>query len=181
MNKYLIPNMGIIQMGIRRQSREVAVQALYMFEFHSPWSESKISELFENYKIPETCHAFSDSLIRGALVELESIDRIISESSSNWPLARMARVDRAILRVAVFELFYLGDIPHNVTINEAIEIAKRFSSDDAPMFINGVLDRIAKTHVFSDKFNVKDIDDKKSRIDRNNTEENESVPSKAAG
>jgi N utilization substance protein B len=174
--------MGIIQMGIRRQSREVAVQALYMFEFHSPWSGDKILELFEHYKVSETCHAFSESLIRGAIVELESIDRIISQSSANWPLARMARVDRAILRVAVFELFYLGDIPHNVTINEAIEIAKKYSSDDAPMFINGVLDRIAKTHVFTDKVNVKDIDDEKSRMNRETSRnEKDSVPAKIIG
>lgn len=152
-------------MGIRRQAREVAVQALYMSEFRSgsnienDLSEKLLQDFYVQFGVVDACRDFSSTLILGTLAHLKKIDSIISSSSLNWPLVRMARVDRALLRVAVYELFYLGDIPHNVTINEAIEIAKKYSSEDAPMFINGVLDRIARTHTFHDVPNVMDFDD----------------------
>jgi transcription antitermination factor NusB len=87
---------------------------------------------------------FALTLIRGVTAHLEEIDRLISGASTHWSIARMARVDRNLLRLAAFELQFLLEIPPNVAINEAIEIAKLYGSDESPNFINGVLDHIAK-------------------------------------
>lgn len=86
---------------------------------------------------------FAKILIDGVRAHLSSIDAAITVASRNWTVSRMARVDRNILRIGTFEINYLSDVPPNVSINEAIEIAKRFGTDDSPMFINGVLDRVA--------------------------------------
>lgn len=151
MDKCRIPNIGVIEMGIRRQAREIAVQALYMLEFHDSISKdekldsSKLNDIFDYFESPSPCQHFAEILIKGVCSKQEIIDKIISASSQNWSLVRMARVDRALLRVATFELQYLNEIPRSVTINEAIEISKRYSSDDSPMFINGILDRIASS------------------------------------
>ncbi|RIL11460.1 MAG: transcription antitermination factor NusB [Proteobacteria bacterium] len=87
---------------------------------------------------------FSRKLILGALENIEAIDQQISSASTHWSLGRMSRVDRNILRLATYELAFLEEIPYNVSINEAIEIAKLYGSDDSSMFINGVLDNTAK-------------------------------------
>lgn len=92
--------------------------------------------------VPE-CRLFTERLVFGVGLELEQLDQKISEVSLNWSISRMLRVDRNILRMAVFEMLHCEDIPAKVSINEAIEIAKRFGSEESPTFINGVLDRIA--------------------------------------
>ena len=76
----------------------------------------------------------------------DQIDALINGASENWRISRMATVDRNILRFSVYELVYLDDIPPSVTINEAVEIAKRYGSEDSPSFVNGILDKIARTH-----------------------------------
>jgi N utilization substance protein B len=88
--------------------------------------------------------AFAALLMRGASEHLAEIDASIEAASAHWTIQRMSRVDRNILRVAAFELKFLPDVPPNVIINEAIEIAKTFGSDESPNFINGVLDQISK-------------------------------------
>ena len=94
---------------------------------------------------PEVRH-FAERLVCGVAEHLEGIDREIHSYSTNWALDRMARVDLAILRLAAFELIYCHDVPHNVVINEAIELSKRFGTEESPSFINGVLDHLAKQH-----------------------------------
>ena len=94
---------------------------------------------------PEVRH-FAERLVCGVAENLERIDREISSYSTNWALDRMARVDLAILRLAAFELIYCPDVPHNVVINEAIEIGKRFGTEETPSFINGVLDHLSQQH-----------------------------------
>jgi N utilization substance protein B len=89
---------------------------------------------------------FAELLVCGVAENLESIDKEINSYSTNWALDRMARVDLALLRLAAFELIYCLDVPHNVVINEAIEIGKRFGTEETPAFINGVLDHLAKQH-----------------------------------
>ena len=78
---------------------------------------------------------------------MERIDKVIAETSENWSLERISVIDRTILRFAVYELLYCDDIPHSVSINEAIELAKKYSGDESGKFINGILDRIATEHV----------------------------------
>ena len=94
---------------------------------------------------PEIRH-FAELLVCGVAEKLERIDQELSSYSTNWALDRMARVDLAILRLATFELLYSPDVPHNVVINEAIELGKRFGTEESPAFINGVLDHIAQQH-----------------------------------
>jgi len=99
------------------------------------WADKK-----ENREIRE----FAEELVKGTLGKLEDIDALIEKLAENWILGRMAAVDRNILRLAAFEILYRKDIPPAVTINEALEIAKKYSSSESAPFLNGVLDRLAK-------------------------------------
>lgn len=94
---------------------------------------------------PEVRH-FAESLVCGVAEHLERIDGELNAYSTNWALDRMARVDLALLRLAAYELLYCPDVPHNVVINEAIEIGKRFGTEETPAFINGILDHLAQRH-----------------------------------
>lgn len=143
-------------MGSRRQAREFALQALYQCDALNQWDQSAIELYFSAFhagdlevedeedsvrlqKVAE----FSRSLLSGVVSNIEAIDNQIASASEHWSLSRMARVDRNILRLGTYELNFLSDVPVSVSINEAIEVAKRYGSDDSPMFINGVLDKIA--------------------------------------
>lgn len=105
--------------------------------------DEAITDFWRSFKTDSDVKTFFTILVVGTFQHLNEIDRIINDISENWKLDRMAVVDRNIIRCAVFELLYLSDIPPNVTINEAIEIAKRYGTADSPGFINGILDRIA--------------------------------------
>lgn len=129
-------------MGARRLGRELALQALYALDMN-PMDVTKALRLFwDEHPAPNDSRTFADRLVGGVYAHRSEIDRRIEEKSRNWALSRMAKVDVNILRLAVFELLYVSDIPRNVTINEAIEIAKRFGSEDSPAFVNGILDEI---------------------------------------
>ncbi len=134
----------------RRQAREAAIQALYMCDALGDWSAQCIDLFVSQFCVAEEGETsnsdsieFARLLIDGAIANLSTIDDDIGASSLHWSVARMSRVDRSILRCAAYEIGFRADIPVNVTINEAIEIAKRFSGDESPMFINGVLDKLA--------------------------------------
>lgn len=130
----------------RRTARECALQLLFQYDFTQKIPDRKELEEFWAMRMePEDIRSFAEDILYGTLKHLEEIDRIISTVSEHWTVERMASVDRNILRLATYELLYRPDIPAPVTINEAIEIAKRYSSEDSPSFINGILDRIAKT------------------------------------
>jgi len=105
--------------------------------------DEAIADFWRSFKTDSDVKSFFSVLVIGAFQHLDEIDRIINDISRNWKLDRMAVVDRNIIRCAVFELLYLSDIPPTVTINEAIEIAKRYGTEDSPGFVNGILDRIA--------------------------------------
>jgi N utilization substance protein B len=144
-------------MGNRRQGREMALQTLYGIEFGKrDWSDaiadmkeragegpSEDEDLMELIRGDGDAQAFAEVLVSGVVAHREDIDSLLEETSTNWKVARMARVDRNILRLATYELRYCEDIPARVTINEAIEIAKRYGEKDSNAFINGILDRIA--------------------------------------
>ena len=134
-------------MGVRRQAREIAVQILYSLEFREDCESSidifqlpEVEPLFQS--ISPGVKAYASILVSGVISQRLNLDRYLSLSSLNWSLYRMARVDRAILRVGVYEILAVSDVPPYVAINEALEVAKVFSSDEAPMYINGVLDRV---------------------------------------
>jgi N utilization substance protein B len=129
-------------MSVRRRAREIALQVLYQLDI-DPQDPKKVVALhWENFQPSEQAREFCLRLAEGVLQNRKDIDRLIEENSENWTLKRMAVVDRNILRLATFELRYCPDIPFKVTLNEAIELAKKFGTDDSGAFINGILDKI---------------------------------------
>ncbi len=132
-------------MGVRRQAREGALQALFMCDFTNSWTEEAIRFCFEHFGVASTAQGFATKICDGVIENLAAIDSRLTCASENWSLSRMGRVDRAILRLATFEIVFLDEVPINVAINEAIEVAKRFGAEESPVFINGVLDKVAST------------------------------------
>lgn len=130
-------------MGLRRLGRELAVQMLYAIDVNPSEEFPSIPQVSEGSEIPYESRDFAEELVRGVGEHRLRIDGIISGKSKNWALERMSRVDLCILRMAIFELLFRADIPRNVTINEAIEVAKKFGTKDSPAFINGILDEVA--------------------------------------
>jgi transcription antitermination protein NusB len=136
-------------MGARRTGRERALQALYQLEMGSLEPEAALEVAWAsapeegNAKAQADGRVFALELVQGVGEHQEEIDRLIEEHSHNWRLDRMAKVDRSVLRVAVYELKFRDDIPRKVTLNEAVELGKRFGTEESSAFINGVLDRIA--------------------------------------
>ena len=130
-------------MGTRRQARESALQMLYQFELSGGDPEVLLGSEVMDGLSPEV-RDFAIDLVKGVRENLAEIDGLIQSHSTNWKLTRMAAVDKNILRVAVFELKNRSDIPMKVTINEAVEIAKKFGSTESGAFVNGILDNIAQ-------------------------------------
>ncbi|MFH1825396.1 MAG: transcription antitermination factor NusB [Candidatus Firestonebacteria bacterium] len=131
-------------MGERRKARELALQMLFQIDFGGILLDDVVKSFLEELNENESVKDFALSLVRGALENLDSIDDLIKERLQNWEFNRIANVDKNILRLAVYELLYREDIPVAVTINEAIEIAKEYSSHESGKFINGILDKIRK-------------------------------------
>ncbi|MBN20913.1 MAG: transcription antitermination factor NusB [Bdellovibrionaceae bacterium] len=132
----------------RRRSREVAFQYLY-HQGAQPVSmgPSLIEELhsyYDHFEVPEELRSFASELIVGSLQNLEAIDSKITTLAKNWRIDRIAEVDRCLLRLSLYEIDYLDDIPTSVTMDEAIEIAKQFGTAESPSFINGILDAASK-------------------------------------
>jgi len=147
-------------MKSRRRAREAALQALYQCDTLDDWSQPAMELYFRVYQPEALASAdsaeqenlsFARELASGAAAHLAEIDEHLSASSTRWSVGRMCRVDRNILRLAAFEIAYHPEIPASVTINEAIEIAKRYGSEDSPTFINGVLDNLAGAWAGPDK------------------------------
>jgi transcription antitermination factor NusB len=129
----------------RTRGRELALQLLYMVDARGDEALLGLDDFLRQEAPDETeAHAFARQLLSGTLDHQEEIDKAISAAAQNWNLRRMALVDRNILRMAVYEMLYLKDIPAKVSINEAIEMGKRFSTQQSGAFINGILDRIRR-------------------------------------
>jgi len=132
-------------MGTRRKSRELAVQMLFQSDMGKQDAE-QVRKTFwsERKEMDESVRGFADDLFRVATQRRAEIDEVIEKHAANWKIDRMAAVDRNVLRAAVAEMIGVGQTPAPIVINEAIEIARKFSSPEAINFINGVLDSIAK-------------------------------------
>jgi N utilization substance protein B len=129
-------------MGQRHHAREIALQVLYQIEMTGLSPEESLS-LYYTYLGPsETPQAFTEVLVQGVQTNLFEIDLYIASASEHWRLDRMSIVDRNILRIAIYEMLFCEDVPPKVSINEAIDLGKRFGSEDSGPFINGVLDHI---------------------------------------
>jgi N utilization substance protein B len=126
----------------RRSARESALEVLYRFDLGSEDIKKSCAEVLRKRKFTPSGKDFFERLIETAITNLPTIDKIIKQTLTHWSLARLTGVDRAILRIACCELIYLPDIPPKVVINEALEIAKRYSTAESASFVNGVLDAI---------------------------------------
>ena len=129
-------------MGTRRQGREAALKLLYACEVTRAQAEDVLSALWVESVIPPDGQEFVHRLVKGVVERREEIDALIQSCSEHWSLERIGVVERNILRLAIYELLFLPDIPPNVSINEAVEVAKHYGAQDAWLFINGILDRI---------------------------------------
>jgi N utilization substance protein B len=131
-------------MGDRRKSRELALQALFALDLNKTDSQSQIDTFLEQHgdDLSEPTRLFFQMLVDGVVGNREEIDNLLDQWAKNWKISRMPAVDRNIMRIAVFEMLNLSDIPSSVSINEAVEIGKKFGTRESGPFINGVLDRI---------------------------------------
>jgi len=128
----------------RRRSREYALQILFQLELTgNKLSDTVLDEFWESNKEDDDVKKFTYDIVSSTLANLETIDRTIQKAAEHWVMERMAAIDRNILRAATYELLYRTDIPSSVAINEALEVAKKYSTEDSAPFINGILDKIA--------------------------------------
>jgi len=134
----------------RRHAREYALQMLFQFDLtNTSLDKDLFQDFWEGINEERDIKEFANSIVRGTVEHLAEIDKLIREAAEHWSIDRMAAVDRNILRFATYELLYRNDIPPLVTINEAIEIAKKYGTEDSSAFINGILDRIKKLAISS--------------------------------
>jgi N utilization substance protein B len=129
-------------MGNRRRSRELAMQALFQIEMNQDNSREAIELFCKHFGVTENVKPFFLRLVEGVKEFQHEIDPLVERFSKNWKISRMSRADRNIIRIAVYELLYCDDIPPKVSINEAIDIGKKFGTEDSGAFINGILDSI---------------------------------------
>lgn len=133
----------------RRASREAALQFLYQEDFtltagqiHGYDLEERFELFCSLFQINRKARPYAVKLLRGLTGDLPALDKLISAAASNWRMERVAATDRNLLRIATYEMQQVADVPAEVAINEAVEIAKRFAGEESPRFINGILDAI---------------------------------------
>lgn len=147
-------------MGTRRKSRELALQALYQGELAGEDGLLDFEEFCAHFQVNKKSIPYAKKLVDGIQEKGEVLNQLISKYAENWRLERMSLIDRNILRLAVYEVHYQDDVPASVAINEAVEIAKRYSTDDSGPFINGILDAMAKEEASGVESNTKSIESK---------------------
>ena len=128
----------------RTLARECALKILYRVEISRESMEDSMKDFWSRETCNEEVRTFADSLVKGTLENISEIDKVISKYADNWDIKRMAILDKNILRMGTFELLHVKDIPTKVSINEAIELAKKYGDIDSGKFVNGILDKIRK-------------------------------------
>lgn len=129
----------------RKRARIGAMQALFSMDINDDFSTDKLEVFMENNDFQGDEVDYINRVVPDILDKLEVVDETIEKNLKGWTMARLAKVDRQILRIAVYEFLYKDDIPEEVSINEAVEIARLYSSDEAPKFINGILGTIYRS------------------------------------
>ena len=131
-------------MDKRTKARELAVQGLYQLDVQGPEALNRMGDFFVENDPDEFVRKLALDWTKGTWENLAQCDELIVSSTIKWGLSRLCLVDKSILRLSVYQLKFCPDIPHKVVINEAIELAKKFSTDKSPGFVNGVLDAVLK-------------------------------------
>lgn len=134
-------------MTLRHRAREAAIQILYFWEIGGADAGQAIDAFFSEHQpdAAESARAFAAKIVHGTIASVADLDQLIAQQARNWRLERLAVIDRLILRVAIWELQHEPETPPAVVLNEAIELARTFGTDDSVKFVNGVLDGIRKT------------------------------------
>jgi N utilization substance protein B len=148
--------------GIRRRGREFSLKIIYSLHDHEENLDNVLDDFWRNFRfredvlgdpfdssdepLPYEVRRFTEELTAGVYCNIDRIDDVIRDFSTNWALDRMARVDLALLRLATYELLFNPETPTSVVINESIEIGKRYGTKDTPAFLNGILDKISRTY-----------------------------------
>ena len=129
-------------MGTRRKARELAMQALFYMDMRNDLSVAMLEYFCGNFSPSKKTQPFFSRLVKGVLETRGELDALIEQFSKNWDINRMSCVDRNVMRIAVFELMYCDDIPPKVSINEAVDVGKKFGTKESGAFINGIMDSI---------------------------------------
>jgi N utilization substance protein B len=129
-------------MGTRRQARELAMQALFYMDIRKDASEETLENFYGCFCSSKKSKPFFRKLVNGVLETKHQIDALVERFSQNWNISRMSCVDRNVMRIAVYEMLYCDDIPPKVSINEAVDIGKKFGTQESGAFINGIMDSI---------------------------------------
>ncbi len=130
-------------MGLRHLGRELALKALYRIDICGGASNEDLVLFFESFPAEESARKFAVELMEGVRREQVSLDKHLADALEHWSVKRLSRVDHNVLRIALYELLFMSDIPARVTMDEAIELAKRYGDIESGRFVNGVLDEIA--------------------------------------
>ena len=134
-------------MGTRRQARELAMQALFYMDIRKDASEETLEYFCGCFCPSKKSRSFFRKLVTGVLGSKGQIDALVERFSQNWDISRMSCVDRNVMRIAVYEMLYCDDIPPKVSINEAVDIGKKFGTQESGAFINGIIDSIREALV----------------------------------
>ena len=137
--------MGVSIVGSRTKSRELALQMLFQWEVGKHPPACVLQTFLAGRRLAPDVEAFAQALFKGTVEEVSALDLLITEHAEHWRVERMAAIDRNILRLALHEILHYPETPPAVTINEALEIARRFSGEESVEFVNGVLDAIRKS------------------------------------
>ena len=129
-------------MGVRRKARELALQALYQIELSGQAAEPAFEDFYNHFEVGAKSGPYARALVVGVHEKLDVVNEVSGRHAENWRQERISLVDRNILRIAVYELLYQDEVPGRVAINEAIEIAKRYGTEESGAFINGILDAV---------------------------------------
>lgn len=129
-------------MSIRRKGRELALQVLYQLDMSGEMSEQGLHSFAESFDVSPRAREFAWNLVRGVREERAAIDAQVEAASQNWKLDRLAQIDASVIRIAIYEMSH--GLPMEIAINEAVEVARRFGTNESAAFVNGVLDAVAK-------------------------------------
>lgn len=135
----------------RRASRETVMKLLYQLEIRKDDKEQQIKEVLEEDNLTKSDRQYIEDIANGVCNNIYYIDSLIEKHSKGWKINRISKVDLSILRLSIYEINFRDDIPFSVSINEAVELAKKYSSEDSGSFINGILSKIPKQKQFSSK------------------------------
>lgn len=133
----------------RRASREIAMKLLYQFEIQKDDRDEQIQMVLEDNSFTDKDKLYLTAIIDGVQKHMELLDKAIEAHSKGWKINRISKVDLSIMRLSIFEICFLDDIPYSVSVNEAVELAKKYSNADAGSFVNGILSKVTKESVLN--------------------------------